>query len=260
MLLRLALRPGILGAVAVVGVLAAPPQVELKTAANHAMQYYLSLPEGWNAGRQWPVVVAIEAADRNFRQTAEAFASERGSRPFIIVVPLVLTGGGTAQQHQGDYSYSAAAWARAAQDGNCRFDEDGLTAVLDDVRKHYAGENRAFLTGWEAGGHVVWAQVFHHPEHWRAVAIVSPNFQARCMDDGLVSSDTARRTLPVTVFHGDSGDYWAPGLYAQEQWEQARTLGIAHGFADFHEVRVTPYRHGPLPHEVLHLFSTMLGR
>ena len=98
--------------------------------------------------------------------------------------------------------------------GNCRFDEDGLTAVLDDVRKHYAGENRAFLTGWEAGGHVVWAQVFHHPEHWRAVAIVSPNFQARCMDDGLVSSDTARRTLPVTVFHGDSGDYWVPGLYA----------------------------------------------
>jgi hypothetical protein len=39
-----------------------PPQ--LKTASSHPIQYYLSLPEGWTAGKRWPVVVVIESAER----------------------------------------------------------------------------------------------------------------------------------------------------------------------------------------------------
>src|SRR5882724_13545240 len=63
-----------------------PPQ--LKTASSHPIQYYLSLPEGWVAGKKWPVVVVIESADRQFLQAATAFAQARGQRPFILLTPL----------------------------------------------------------------------------------------------------------------------------------------------------------------------------
>src|SRR5437660_5288647 len=39
---------------------------ELKTAASHPIQYYVSLPKGWNGERTWPVVMIIEAAEREF--------------------------------------------------------------------------------------------------------------------------------------------------------------------------------------------------
>ncbi len=46
----------------------ASEQPQLKTASSHPIQYYLSLPEGWVAGKKWPVVVVIESADREFLQ------------------------------------------------------------------------------------------------------------------------------------------------------------------------------------------------
>lgn len=248
----------ILVATAVFGMQAPAPQVQLKTASDHPMQYYLSLPDGWRTDKKWPVIVVIEGANRDFHQTAEVFAAERGSRPFIIVVPLVLTAGGAAQQHKTDFPYSDSVWSAATQEGDCRFDEDGLSAVLADVRRLYSGEDQDFLTGWEAGGHVVWAQVLQHPERWRGVAIVSPNFQARCVDDGRISSDTARSTLSVTVLHGDSSASWGPGQYILTQFERARSLAVAHGFAEPREITVAPYHHGPLAHEVLQLFSGLV--
>jgi hypothetical protein len=39
---------------------------QLKTASSHPIQYYLSLPDGWTAGKKWPVVVVIESPDREF--------------------------------------------------------------------------------------------------------------------------------------------------------------------------------------------------
>ena len=69
-----------------------PPQ--LKTASTHPIQYYLSLPEGWTNTKKWPVVVVIDSAERDFLQAATAFAQARGSRPFILVTPLVVTNGG----------------------------------------------------------------------------------------------------------------------------------------------------------------------
>jgi len=248
----------LLAATAVLGIQASAPQVQLKTASAHPMQYYLSLPDGWSPNRKWPTLVVIEGANRDFQQTAQAFVTERKSRPFIIVVPLVLTAGGSAQQHKTDFPYSDSVWSAATQEGNCRFDEDGISAVLADVRRLYSAEDRDFLTGWEAGGHVVWAQVLQHPERWRGVAIVSPNFQARCVDDQRISSDTTRSTLSVTVLHGDSTAGWGPGQFLPTQFERARSLAAAHGFAQPREIAVAPYHHGPLAHEVLQLFSALL--
>ena len=58
-------------------------------------------------------------------------------------------------------------WA-AIEANRCGFDIDGIAAVSADVRKLYHGESRYFLTGWEAGGHTVWALLLGHPEEVRA--------------------------------------------------------------------------------------------
>jgi hypothetical protein len=57
---------------------------ELKTAFNHSMQYYLSLPNGWSAGKQWPVVIVIEDANRQFEAAAARFEAARGDVPCIL--------------------------------------------------------------------------------------------------------------------------------------------------------------------------------
>src|SRR5581483_2152003 len=67
---------------------------EVKTATTHPMQYYVSLPGGWNENRAWPVVMIVEAAEREFLKTLQVFEKARGDRPFILVAPLVTTNGG----------------------------------------------------------------------------------------------------------------------------------------------------------------------
>ncbi len=60
------------------------PSPLLKIASKHAMQYYLSLPKNWSADKAWPIVVAVEAAEKEFKENARRFAEARKSLPFII--------------------------------------------------------------------------------------------------------------------------------------------------------------------------------
>ena len=175
--------------------------IEERTASSHPMRYWVALPAGWESARQWPVVVVIPDAYRHFEEATRDFAAARGNLPFVVVTPLVLGGGGTAQQHMDDFDYGQEVWARIATEGNCKFDEDGLTAVLVDVRQRFHTQERVFLTGWEAGGHVVLAQLLNHPERLRAVGVATPNFAGRCVADG-PAPDERSRALPVRMFHG----------------------------------------------------------
>jgi hypothetical protein len=150
---------------------------QLKTASSHPIQYYLSLPEGWVAGKKYPVVVVIESADREFLQAAMAFAQARAARPFILVTPLVLTNGGAGYRSVPPYHYSDAVWSRIQHDGPFNFDMQGITAIMRDVAKQYGGEDKYFITGLEAAGHTIWGILFNHPETVRAAALVCPNFR-----------------------------------------------------------------------------------
>lgn len=226
--------------------------VQLKTASTHPMQFYLSLPQGWTAQRKWPVVVAIEGANRQFQQTAEAFARAGAGMPFIVVVPLVLTNGGSGYRQVPAYHYSAAAWDQAERAGPCRFDAEGIAAMAADVRKLYGGEDRYFLTGWEAGGHTVWATLFQHPDTLRAVALSDPNYQGRCLDDGF-SPHPARADLPVRIFLEGA----APNPYIVRQSADAKAAAEAHGYRRVSQVALPEKPHGPLPEDVLAYFSSL---
>lgn len=231
-----------------------------RTATLHPMRYFVSLPAGWNAQRTWPLVVVIPDAFREFQETAQEFSNARGSLPFVIVVPLVLSGGGTAQQHKTDFDYSDSAWRVAAKAGNCRFDEDGLSAVLEDVRTLYNTESQFFITGWEAGAHVAIAQLFQHPERIRAVAVVTPNFIGRCVTPATRRLASAESVVPVRVLHGENDPTWTNGNPLFETWPRLDSAAKSRGFRNVRDSLVKNGGHGSLAVDALTYFRGFLTR
>ena len=227
--------------------------ISLQKAEHHPMHYYLSLPTGWRTGKVWPVVVAIEDADRDFKRNANRFAEARGNRPFILVVPEVVTNGGPHYREAPGYTYRAGDWDQIAKEGDWRFDDEGLAAVVTDVHRRFGGDVRYFLTGWEAGTHTVFALAFNHPERLAAVAPVCPNYAGRNV---VFSSSPARLTLPFRVFAGSRDPMWAKGKPLYEQTKGAEAEASTHGFKFSYKV-VAGKGHEPLAGNVLDWFASL---
>lgn len=236
---------------------AAAPAVVLKSATTHPMKYHLSLPEGWTAGRPWPVVVLVPDASREFEANLAAFVKARGALPYILVAPHVVTSGGANYRLADTYRYSEADWKRVAADGDFRFDDEGIAAVLADVRRDSGGEERVFLTGWEAGGHTVWAYTFRHPERLRASAPVSTNYLGRWLDEAAFSRDSSRATLPVKVLFCERSVVPKGWDYFTAQSKNALAAAEAHGFGHVTLVEVPGRPHGPLAEDVLAFFEAV---
>ena len=238
------------------------PAAVLRTATTHPMKYHLSLPEGWAQGRTWPVAVIVPDATRDFEGNLAAFEKARGSLPFILVAPHVLTSGGANYRLADSYRYSEADWRRVAADGEFRFDDDGIAAVLADVRKEFGGETQFFLTGWEAGGHTVWAYAFRHPDRLRAAALVSPNWRGRWIAEPDWSRSPARAALPVKVLFCDRSKTEVPAGW--DAWfgqsKEAMAAAQAHGFASLSLENLPGRAHGPLAGDVLAFFESVRTR
>ena len=229
-----------------------------RTASAHPIHYFVSLPSGWSPQRTWPVIVVVPDAEREFRKTAESFAKARGSLPFVIVVPMILGGGGTAQQHKSDFDYADSAWKIADRVGYCDFDEDGMTAVLDEVQRLYHTESKIFLTGWEAGGHVVIPQLLRHPERVRGAVAVTPNFLGRCVTPATHTLTGAESTIPVRVFGGGSDPAWTSNSPLFTQSARFDSLARARGFKNVSDSVIQNRGHGSLATDVVNYFATLL--
>jgi len=196
--------------------------------------------------------MAIESADRNFKKNALDFAKAREDRPYIIVVPLNVTGGGPGyRQAMGD-EYAPAVWTQIEQ-GPWAFDREGITAIVSDVHSKFGGEEKPYLTGWEAGAHTVWALAYNFPDKWAAVAPVCPNYQRRYID--AYSSSPARVHLPIRTFVGQKDN--ALWQRFKGQYDQARTDGQEHGFSNYTFELVADEGHGPLADAVLGWFDRL---
>jgi hypothetical protein len=234
----------------------APPV--LKTASTHPMKYYLSLPDGWTAGKKWPVVVIIESADRDFFQAGSAFAHVRVSYPFILVTPFVVTNGGARYRDVPSYQYSDEVWARVQKDGDFKFDMDGINAVMKDVVRDFSAEDKYFITGLEAAGHTVWAILFNHPEAVRGAALVCPNYLGGWVDEAQISSAAERSTVPIRNLIGTKDELCSPGRPIYEQVQKAMSVAEAHGYKNVSLTRVEGKGHERLPEEALASFSSLM--
>ena len=236
-----------------------PAPIERRTTALHPMRYLVSRPLGWKAGESYPVVVAVTDGDREFEKTARAFMAARGNRPWVIVVPEVLTGGPPLRyspSKRAAYDYGTSVWFRAYMTTDCAFDVAGMTALVLDVKRLDSPLGRFYLTGWEAGGHLVWAQYFRHPETWSAVAAVSPNYISRCMQDRKFATPVDSGP-PVRLFYSASDTAGAPGGVLYTQWLAVQRIATRQGFAHLSEKSVAARPRGPMPQEVLAWFDSL---
>lgn len=232
------------------------------TAGSHPMCYYVSLPEDWTKGRDWPVLVVIPDAGRDFAGNLQAFVQARGKRPYILVAPEVLTCGGAGSRTIDHYTYTPTVWDSLQHVDDFAFDEKGVAAVLADVRLRWRGESRAFLTGWEAGGHTVWALTFRRPELWRGVAPVTTNYQRRGVTESAFSKGSERMQLPIQVLREGAPSGPIAGFMKglDQQTAEALADARAHGFHPA-PVRVVPHAdHGPLAPAVLAWCDSLQAR
>lgn len=227
------------------------PVAERKTASGHPMQYYVVRPTQWTGDRKWPNVVALEAAEKEFKLNAERFARAGQKMPFVIVTPMTVTNGNAGQRDPAVYPYSTATWGRIDKEGVCVFDEFGLAQVVKEVRETNVGEDLIYLAGFEAGAHLVWATVFHHPEWLAAATPVAGNYRGRCVDGQPISAHPSRETLRIRGFAPESDTMFGPGGALFSQWKDARKPGESHGYRNVTEVVVAGKEHRPLPEEVL---------
>ncbi|MBK8726378.1 MAG: hypothetical protein IPL96_10150 [Holophagaceae bacterium] len=203
----------------------------------------------------------IPDARRDFEGNLRRFVAARGGRPFILVAPEVVTCGGVSGQVSPPHTYTAGDWAAVKRAGDFAFDDAGLAAVLGEVQARWGGEAKAFLTGWEAGGHTVWAQALHRPERWRAVAPVSSNYQGRGLGQDHFSVAPERATLPLKVFWCGApvGDEAQGLVFWRQQTARAQADARAHGFAPLPDQEVPGASHGPLCEAVLGWFESLLA-
>jgi len=230
-----------------------PGEPVLVSASSHPMQYFISLPSGWSRDKKWPVVITIEGSNKDFEGMARDFAEARRSRPFIIVTPLVLTNGGSDLKSLPNYHYSDTTWDRIAREGKCKFDFDGLAAIIADVKNKYGGEDRVFITGHSGGAQLTWAIVFQHPEALAGAAPTCGNYTGRCMTEGNFSNAQGRSELPIKGFEGDQ-DHARPGL--ESQFRTAAALAKEHGYLNISLVTVHG-GHEPFPDVVLSYFESL---
>ena len=224
------------------------------------MQYFVSLPDGWTADKKWPVVIVIEGADRQFAETAQEFSQAQKGSPFIIVTPLVVTNGGAGVRNVPTYHYAPSVWDEIESKGPWVFDRDGIAAVVRDVVHSYGGEETVFMTGFEAGGHTVWAQTFQRPETLRAVVLVCPNYLGRYMDETKFSQSPSRAQLPIRGFYGGDDELAKVGHPIRGQWDTAEKAAKEHGFQNVGYESVPGKGHVHLAAEVLGYFMDLLKR
>jgi hypothetical protein len=232
---------------------AVPAPTSAHRTTTHAMRFHLALPQGWVASRSWPVLVVIPDAGREFEGNLMQFVRARGDRPYILVAPEVLSCGGAGSRTREHYSYSTAEWDSLQGGDDFAFEDAGLAAVLTDVHEQWRGDSKAFLTGWEAGGHTVWAQTFRHPERWRGVAPVTTNYQDRGVTASTFSRAPERKTLPIQPLRcgAPSADAAAAVPYCEKQTAVALREAREHGFAPRPVRVVAGADHGPLPDAVI---------
>lgn len=236
----------------------------LRTARSHPMQYYISLPKGWTRNKRWPVVFTIDGGNKAWLENARAFAKVRDEKhlPFIIATPLVLTNGGGDFQnlrHLPVYNYAPAVWDEVEKTGRCAFDINGLNAIMKDVQAEYGGDDKFFISGWSAGGHLAWAMVFRYPQELRGAALTCANF-GRCVTREVDTPDVfsgapERVTLPVKVLDAEHD----PQLEDYEK-QNLSLLKLAqdHGYKEVSLRVVAGADHSPMPEEVLPYFYSLL--
>lgn len=157
-----------------------PKQVEVD---GETYRYQVYVPEGYEAGRPWPLIVFLNGrgeCGRDGRKQVsvglgKAIRKQPQRWPFVVVFPQKPV----KRTQWGDHG-------------------DLVAATLDATEKEYAiDRRRRFLTGLSQGGSGAWELGSRFADKWRAVAPVCGYRLGTWKVDGLAKT-------PVWAFHGEA--------------------------------------------------------
>jgi poly(3-hydroxybutyrate) depolymerase len=83
------------------------------------------------------------------------------------------------------------------------WDEAGLLSVLGDLEQAFGAQRRVYLTGFSAGGLLVYRMIVRHPDRLAAAVAVCPNFNFWNHDYRSGPESLADRAVPVRLVLGE---------------------------------------------------------
>jgi hypothetical protein len=232
--------------------------VVLKTAKDHPVQYYVSLPKAWTATSKLDVIILFEAASKEYKKNIDRFIAARGEAPFILVQPIHTNNGSQGRGDATLFPYTKETWDYIDKVGDCQFNGDGINAIFNEVRTEYHTQDRWYATGFEAGTHMLWWMVFNRPDLVKAAVAVAGNYRGRCVNESSVVTTTS--PIVIKAFFGDQDDLARQGAVLSGQWIQARDLAKKNGYSDISEKIVTGKGHEPMEKEVMEFFATLANK
>jgi poly(3-hydroxybutyrate) depolymerase len=227
---------------------AAPTWQEIE---GTSMRYLVSLPEQWEAGRTWPVVVVVTGSNSNFPVIAKGYQTARGEMPFVVVVPATVSSGSKiiAERYPHLPAGELAKYAGAGLAAKLAYDADGIDRMLADVRARFGGERKVYLSGFSMGGSLAWYMAANRGDRMHVVFHVCAGIP-RPTDSILPpGAEPVDPDVPIFSFQGGK-DHMREGIEAD--WTRARAFVKAHGLTNVRRV-VTWRAHSWHYEEILYL-------
>lgn len=229
----------------------------LRTASTHKMQYYVQLPKGWTPSKKYTIVVGVEGAGSNFKGMLSSLVANRGDLPVICVTPQTFSSTNSLSGQASKYTYAADLVAEYDGGDRFKFDEEGLLAVIADVKKDFSGEDRFCITGFSGGGNLTWLFVFEHPDMLLGAAPACGNFATRKYE---IPDAPEKEKLPVKAFQGDKDEYLHQPPNLEQQWVAAKKLADENGYRNVSREMLPGVGHSGCGDRVMAFFGGLLKK
>ncbi|MFW6133847.1 MAG: alpha/beta hydrolase-fold protein [Planctomycetota bacterium] len=199
--------------------------------------YWQYVPDNYTPERKWPLVITLHGTDKPGYDThtkqIDAWKRLAQDEGFIVAAPKL-------RSVQGILPVIRSLWYE-----DLARDEKTILAVLDDLKRRYAiDERRVLLTGFSSGGFPLYHTGLRNPERFNCLVARSCNCKLDIFEH--IELTDAARDLPILVFWGKD-DF--PKI-RDESWAAFRYLR-RHGFDQtrMREIRGGHIRRPDLAHD-----------
>ncbi|MDX2033917.1 MAG: dienelactone hydrolase family protein [Blastocatellia bacterium] len=195
--------------------------------ANEVLPVRLYVPKGYDAGRKWPLIVALHGLggteETMLRRDDGLLAKMAEERGYLVVAPL-------GYRVNGGYGQGADRIVDPARRRVVALSEQDVLAALALVREEYRiDDDRVYLMGHSMGGNGSWFLGAKYASQWAAIApIAAGGAMPQTIDIA------ALRQTPVFVSHG-AKDMTAPVARSRTMAARLKELGYPHQYFELAE-------------------------
>ena len=195
------------------------------------MPYALFLPSGYDAAREWPLIVALNGLGRpyDWMMGYDSFIDFAEQYGYIVVSPLGYhPRGWYGSRGYGNPAGGGRGGAQSTLPENLgKLSEQDVMNVLEIARDaHNVDESRIYLWGHSMGGAGTYHLAALYPDIWAGLAVAAPAPRRDAIDQ--ISSFSE---IPVLVLHGDQ-DSTVPVEGSRTWVARMRELGMQHVYIE----------------------------